>query len=189
MDKSAATQLYRIVINASAQAIWDAITLPEWTEKYGYGGRVEYELKAGGRYSHRASAEMKAMGMPDEIVVGQVIESDPPRKLVQTWHPLFDAASSAEPHTRLTYEIDAGQGGVCTVTMIHDVLVRRSSSAWCLMAATPRKVAAVGHGCSAISSRCWRPASGCRSNPAPSEQLTMISIVVLRQHHLRKMTT
>jgi hypothetical protein len=46
MDKSAATQLYRIVINASAQAIWDAITLPEWTEKYGYGGRVEYELKA-----------------------------------------------------------------------------------------------------------------------------------------------
>jgi hypothetical protein len=33
MDKSAATQLYRIVINASAQAIWDAITLPEWTEK------------------------------------------------------------------------------------------------------------------------------------------------------------
>jgi hypothetical protein len=75
MDKSAATQLYRIVINASAQAIWDAITLPEWTEKYGYGGRVEYELKAGGRYSHRASVEMKAMGIPDEMIVGQVIES------------------------------------------------------------------------------------------------------------------
>jgi len=54
MDKSTTTQLYRIVINASARAIWDAITLPEWTEKYGYGGRVEYELKAGGRYSHRA---------------------------------------------------------------------------------------------------------------------------------------
>jgi uncharacterized protein YndB with AHSA1/START domain len=121
MDKSAETQLYRIVINASAQAVWDAITMPEWTEKYGYGGRVEYELKAGGRYSHRASAEMKAMGMPDEMIVGQVIESDPPRKLVQTWHPLFDAASSAEPHTRLTYEIDENQSGVCTVSLVHDV--------------------------------------------------------------------
>jgi hypothetical protein len=75
MDKSAATQLYRIVINAHAQAVWDAITLPEWSEKYGYGGRVEYELKAGGRFSHRASAEMQAMGMPDEMIVGQVIES------------------------------------------------------------------------------------------------------------------
>src|SRR5215510_12782276 len=73
MDKSGATQLYRIVINASARAIWDAITLPEWTEKYGYSGRVDYELKASGRFSHRASAEMKAMGMPDEIIVGDVI--------------------------------------------------------------------------------------------------------------------
>ena len=95
MDTPAATQLYRIVINANVQAIWDAITLPEWTEKYGYGGRVEYELKASGRFSHRASAEMKAMGMPDEIIVGQVIESDPPRKLAQTWHPLFNADFSA----------------------------------------------------------------------------------------------
>jgi hypothetical protein len=28
---------------------------------------------------------------------------------------------TAEPHTRLTYEIDESQSGVCTVTMIHDV--------------------------------------------------------------------
>ena len=52
--------------------------------KNGYGGRVEYDLKSGGRFLHRASAEMKAMGMPDEMVVGQVLESDPPRRLVQT---------------------------------------------------------------------------------------------------------
>src|SRR5262245_12252513 len=121
MDKSAATQLYRIVINAKAQAIWDAITRPEWSERYGYGGRVEYELKAGGRFSHRAGAEMKAMGMPDEMVAGQVIESDPPRKLVTTWHPLFNADFSAEPPTRLSYQIDEGQSGVCTLTITHDV--------------------------------------------------------------------
>jgi len=121
MDTSAATQLYRIVINANAQAIWDAITLPEWTEKYGYGGRVDYEMKAGGRYSHRASAEMTAMGMPDEIIVGEVIESDPPRKLVQTWHPLFNADFSAEQPTRIMYEIDESQSAVCTVTITHDV--------------------------------------------------------------------
>jgi uncharacterized protein YndB with AHSA1/START domain len=121
MEQSSATQHYRIVINASAQAIWDAITQPEWTENYGYGGRVEYELKAGGRFSHRASAEMRAMGMPDEMIVGEVIESDPPRKLVQTWHPLFTEVSSAEPYTRLSYTIDVGHSGVCTVTIIHDV--------------------------------------------------------------------
>ena len=120
-DKAAATQVYRIVIKASPQAIWDAITRPEWTERYGYGGRVQYDLRAGGRYWVQSSAEMKSMGMPDEMIVGEVIESDPPRKLVQTWHPLFSAATAAEPHTRLTYEIEEHPGGVCTVTLTHDV--------------------------------------------------------------------
>ena len=120
-DKSATSQMYRIVIKASPQAIWDALTLPEWTERHGYGGRASYALRAGGKYSHKASAEMKAMGMPDEIIVGEVIESEPPRKLVHTWHPLFSPDTSAEPHTRLSYEITENQGGLCTVTLTHDV--------------------------------------------------------------------
>ncbi len=120
-DKAATIQVYKIVIKASSQAIWDAITKPEWTERYAYGGRAEYDLKAGGRFSHKASAQMKEMGLPDEIIVGEVIESDPPRKLVQTWHPLFDENTTAETPTRLTYEIKENQGGVCTVIITHDV--------------------------------------------------------------------
>jgi uncharacterized protein YndB with AHSA1/START domain len=120
-DKTTPTQVYRIVIKASAQAIWDAITKPEWTERYAYGGRAEYDLKAGGRFRMWASADMKAVGLPDELIIGEVIESDPPRKLVQTWHPLFNADTAAETPTRLTYQIQENQGGVCTVTITHDV--------------------------------------------------------------------
>lgn len=119
--RTATTQVYRIVIKASAQAIWDAITKPEWSEKYAYGGRVEYELKAGGHYHHQSTAEMKSMGMPDRMILGGVIEADPPRKLVQTWHPQFSPETIAEKPTRLTYEIAGGTGGVCTVTITHDV--------------------------------------------------------------------
>ena len=108
-DKATTTQVYRIVIKASAQAIWDAITKPEWSERYAYEGRVEYDLNAGGKYHHRASPGMKAAGLPDVVVVGEVIESDPPRKLVQMWHPLFTPEMIAEPHTRLTYEISESQ--------------------------------------------------------------------------------
>lgn len=115
------TQVYRIVIKARPQATWDAITKPDWTARHGYGGRVGYDLRAGGRYCHKASAEMKAMGMPEEIVVGEVIECDPARKLVQTGHPLFSPAHAAEAHTRLTHEIQEHQGGVCTVTLTHVV--------------------------------------------------------------------
>ena len=120
MTQKPATQVFRITIKATPQAIWDAITKPEWSERYGYGGRVSYELKASGKYHHEASPEMRAGGLPEKIIVGEVIESDPPRKLVQTWHPLFTTEMIAAPPTRLTYEIQEHQGGVCTVTITHD---------------------------------------------------------------------
>jgi len=50
--------------------------------------------------------------IPDVLVDGEVIESDPPRKLVQTWRSLMDPATAAEGFTRLTYEISPGGKGV-----------------------------------------------------------------------------
>src|SRR5262245_8433903 len=120
-EKTAITQVYRIVIKATPQAIWDALTRPEWTERYGYGGRVSYEMKAGGRFCHHASAEMKSLGMPDEIITGEIIESTGLRKLVQTWHPQFTPAHVAETATRLTYESQENECGVGSVTLRPDV--------------------------------------------------------------------
>jgi uncharacterized protein YndB with AHSA1/START domain len=64
---------------------------------------------------------MKAHGGPDVVVDGEVIESDPPRKLVQTWRPLWDPAMVAEGAKRLTWEIEAGEGGVTTLTVTHEL--------------------------------------------------------------------
>ena len=61
-DKGSTTQVYKIIIKASAQAIWDAITNPEWTDRDAYGGRASYEHKKGGKYHHSATAEMKSGG-------------------------------------------------------------------------------------------------------------------------------
>ena len=36
MTETRTTQVYRVYIKATPQAIWDAITKPEWTERYGY---------------------------------------------------------------------------------------------------------------------------------------------------------
>src|SRR5262249_57292442 len=91
-----AVQVYRVYIKATPQAIWDAITKPEWSARYGYGGMVDYELKPGGSYRHRAPAEMTKMGLPEVMCDGQVVEADPPRKLVQTWRALFSPELIAE---------------------------------------------------------------------------------------------
>jgi len=117
----ATTQVYRVYIKATPQAIWDAITKPEWTEKYGYGGRVEYDLRPGGTFRHLADEGMRSLGAPDVVVDGEVIEADPPRKLVQTWRMAMDAAMAAEGFTRLTYEIQESKGGVTRLTVTHDL--------------------------------------------------------------------
>ena len=120
-DKSTTTQVYRVYIKATPEAIWNAITNPEWNQKYGYRGRAEYNLRPGGEYRAFASEAMKAYGGPDVIVDGEVIESDPPRKLVQTWRPLWDPEMVAEGFKRLTWEIAPGEGGITTLTVTHEL--------------------------------------------------------------------
>jgi uncharacterized protein YndB with AHSA1/START domain len=55
------------------------------------------------------------------VADGEVVEADPPRKLVQTWRMLMDPGMAAEGFTRLTWEIEETQGGVSKLTVIHDV--------------------------------------------------------------------
>jgi uncharacterized protein YndB with AHSA1/START domain len=64
---------------------------------------------------------MKKFGGPDVVVDGEVIESDPPRRLVQTWRALWDPAMAAEGAKRLIWEIAPGPGGVCSLTLTHEL--------------------------------------------------------------------
>jgi uncharacterized protein YndB with AHSA1/START domain len=111
------TQVYKIYIQATPEAIWDAITKPEWNERYGYRARQEFDLRPGGSYRGYASEEMKQRGGDDVIVDGEVLECDPPNKLVQTWR----ASWTGEGYTRLTYEIKQGLGGVSSLTLVHEL--------------------------------------------------------------------
>jgi uncharacterized protein YndB with AHSA1/START domain len=112
-----AVQVQRVYIKADAQAIWDAITEPDWTERYGYGGRAEYDMRPGGRFRVVADERMQAAGMPEVVLDGEVIEADPPRKLVQTWR----AGWTTERPTQLTYEIDERGDGVSSLTVTHEL--------------------------------------------------------------------
>lgn len=115
------TQVYRVYIKATPQAVWDAITKSEWTQKYGYGGAVEFDLRPGGKYRAFASEAMKAGTGMDVMVDGEVVEADPPRKLVQTWRPLWDPDIVKEGFKRLTWEIEEDDGGLTRVTLTHEL--------------------------------------------------------------------
>jgi len=120
------TQVYRVYIKASAQAIWDAITKPEWTERYGYTGLVDFDLRPDGAYTVTASepfrkeSEARGYELPDVIIDGEVVEADPPRRLVHTFRMLMDPGMAAEPYTRITYEIKE-LDHMCSLTLSHEL--------------------------------------------------------------------
>jgi uncharacterized protein YndB with AHSA1/START domain len=120
-ESAVATHTYSIYIDATPEAIWDAITDGAQTVRYGYGCPVEYDLRPGGAFVVRASVPMREQGMSGVIIDGEVIEADAPNKLVQTWNPLFGPPVTDEPSTRLTYEIKPVENGGTKVTMTHEL--------------------------------------------------------------------
>jgi uncharacterized protein YndB with AHSA1/START domain len=106
------TQVFRLEIRATPEQIWQAITRPEFTARYFHGSRIT------------VTPQRRRSLAPDGSVRGDtaVAVFDPPRKLVHGWRSLYDPAMAAEPESRVTWEIEPGEGGSCTLTVTHDLL-------------------------------------------------------------------
>ena len=106
------TQVYQVFIKATPEQIWDAITKPEWTERYFHKAR------------HTVTPDHYTSLGPDGSVWGDadVFEFDPPRKLSHGWSSLYSDELGAEDESRVTWEIEAGDDGVCLLTVVHDRL-------------------------------------------------------------------
>jgi uncharacterized protein YndB with AHSA1/START domain len=120
-------QVHSVYIKATAERIWQAVTDPEWNGRYGYGAPSTFELRPGGEFRSVPGPAMiegaRQMGwpVPETVVDGEVVEADPPRRLVQTWRMLMDEGLKAEGFTRLTYEIDErGEQGT-KLTIVHEL--------------------------------------------------------------------
>ena len=115
-------QTYRAYIKATPEAIWNALTRPEWSVRYGYAPLVEYDLRVGGQFRAHPNEGMKQFpDIPDVIIDGEILELSAHRKLVQSWRMLMEPTLAAEGFTRLTLEIEPVRGGVSRLTIIHDV--------------------------------------------------------------------
>jgi len=110
------TQVYQVFIKATPEAIWDAITKPEFSSRYFYGSEIDSTFVPGARYLQWSP------GREQMWVDGEVVESDPPRRLVHTWLSLWDEEQGAEQPSRVTWEIEPGDDGVSLLTVVHDRL-------------------------------------------------------------------
>lgn len=106
--------VYVTYIATTPEKVWKALTEPEITTRYWQHVNVS-DWQPGSRWEHRDSGPA---GAP--LLVGKVVESVPPRRLVLTWASAGDAESD-EKFSRVTFEIEETHG-VVRLTVTHDRL-------------------------------------------------------------------
>jgi uncharacterized protein YndB with AHSA1/START domain len=111
MTEVQTTQVYQVFVKATPEAVWDAITKPEFTSRYFHGVTIEVEPTLRRTYYHDELA--------NEV---EVLEFDPPRKLVHSWLSFYDPELAAEEPSRVTWEVEPQEGGFSLLTVVHDQL-------------------------------------------------------------------
>ncbi len=107
-------KVYEIYIRTSPELLWQAITDPEIRAKYNFGAGVVSDWKPGSRL------EMGAAKAPGPLGEGEVLEVDPPRRLVHTMVALWGDDVKAEGPTTVTWEIEP-VGDSCHLTVTHEL--------------------------------------------------------------------
>jgi uncharacterized protein YndB with AHSA1/START domain len=106
--------VYVTYIATTQQKAWQALVDGEMTRQYWQHDNVS-DWKPGSRWEHQRCNEAHTVD-----IVGEVIESTPPRRLVMSWAAPADAADKAR-HSRVAIDIEA-VGESVRLTVIHDEL-------------------------------------------------------------------
>ena len=108
-------KIYEIYIRTTPERLWEAITDSEIRSKYTFGTRATSDWTPGSR------VEVSAPGAPGLISEGEILEAEPPRRLVQTMVALWGDDVKSEGTTRVTWEIEP-VGDSCRLVVTHDQL-------------------------------------------------------------------
>jgi uncharacterized protein YndB with AHSA1/START domain len=120
--------VYVTYIRTTPEKLWRALIEPEFTRKF-WAGTVQV-------CDWTVGAPWKLM-TPDGRAAdtGEVVEVDPPRKLVLTWQNHLFPDMNAEGFSRMTYALEA-TGAVVKLTVTHTMdkkdskLVKAVSNGW-----------------------------------------------------------
>jgi len=104
--------VYVTYIRTTPEKLWQALTRPEFTEQYWFGSRLESDWRSGSSWR---------LEFPDGRVAdaGEVLEVDPPRRVVLRWRNEFRPELKADGYTRCTFEIEP-EGEVVRLTVTHE---------------------------------------------------------------------
>ena len=105
--------VYVTYIRTTPEKLWSALTEPEFQRQYWFGVHCESEWTAGSPW--------KMLYDNGRITdAGEILESDPPRRLVIRWHHEDRPELKAEGDSRCTMELEP-TGGAVKLTITHTI--------------------------------------------------------------------
>jgi uncharacterized protein YndB with AHSA1/START domain len=108
-------KVFEIYIKTTPERLWEAITDPELRSKYHFGSVVVSDWKPG------SSLTMTHAGADGPLGEGEILEAEPPRRLVHTMTALWGDDVKAEGSSRVTWDIEPVADS-CRLTVTHDQL-------------------------------------------------------------------
>jgi DNA-binding transcriptional ArsR family regulator/uncharacterized protein YndB with AHSA1/START domain len=106
------SHVFAIFIRATPEQVWAALTSSDFTLKYYFTSTVDSEFRAGTPIVYSIGGE--------PAIVGEVIESNPPEKLVCTFDARWDDDVRPDPPSRITWLLEPAGPDVTKVTVVHD---------------------------------------------------------------------
>lgn len=105
--------VYVTYIRTTPQKLWDALTRPEFIRQYWFNMTQDSEWKPGASWTMRFSDGRVADA-------GEVLEIDPPRRLVLKWRNEFRPELAEEGYARCVYELEE-IAGIMKLTVTHTI--------------------------------------------------------------------
>ena len=107
--------VYETDVKTTPEKLWAALTDGEITRRYWFDRRIESDWRPGSPVRFYDGDRVSDHG--------EVLESDPPRRLVYTFHPDLGPDHPAYGHyTRVAFDLEPVPGGV-RLRLVHDRLM------------------------------------------------------------------
>ena len=108
-------KVFEIYIRTTPERLWEAITDTEIRSKYNFGARVSSDWTPGSR------VEVSHPNADGLLGDGEILEVDPPHRLVHSMRALWSEEVTSEGTSRVTWQIEP-IGDSCRLTVTHDKL-------------------------------------------------------------------
>ena len=137
------TFVYVTYIRTTPDKLWEALTKPEFTRRYWFGSHQQSDWTVGSSWK---------LAFADGRVAdtGEVLEIDPPKRLVLKWRNEFRPELKSEGYTRCTFEIET-EGEMVKLTVIHEAdrpnkLIDAVSAGWPRVLSSLKSLLETGEG-------------------------------------------